>query len=133
MCVGEVWESVGGVSAVVFEVRSGEWTGWVSFGCGSLFVGRSGGWTGWVSFGCVSSSGRIVRVMMGLGEFWQRELSATVEGELVVRVVLGKGWAIGVNVGGAVMVVVGVVEGNTDLGSQYPSSSAIRGCRVVQS
>ena len=114
VCVGEVWESVDGVSAVVFEVRSGEWTGWVSFGC-------------------VSSSGRIVRVMMGLGEFWQRELSATVEGELVVRVVLGKGWAIGVNVGGAVMVVVGVVEGNTDLGSQYPSSSAIRGCRVVQS
>ena len=86
---------------------------------------RSGGCTGWVSFCCVSSSGRIVRVRMGLGEFWQREL--------VVRMVLGKGWVIGVDVGGVVMVVVGVVEGNTDLGSQYPSSSAIRGCRVVQS
>lgn len=71
---------------------------------------------------------------MGLGEFWQRELCATVGGELVVgRMVLGKGGVIGVDVGGAVMVVVGVVEGNTDLGSQYPSSSAIRGCRVVQS
>ena len=68
--MGEVWESVGGVNAVVFEVRSGEWTGWVSFGCGSSFVERSGGWTGWVSFCCVSSSGRIVRVKMGLGEFW---------------------------------------------------------------
>ena len=62
-------KSVGGVSAVVFEVSAGEWTGWVNFGGGSSFVGRSGGWTGRVGFGCVSSSGRIVRVRMDLGEF----------------------------------------------------------------
>ena len=86
---------MGRVSAVVFVVRFGEWTGWVRFGC-------------------VSSSDHIVRVKMALVVIWLREQ------KLLCVVVI------------VMVVIVGVLGGDTDPGSHSLSSSADRGSRLVQ-
>ena len=79
-----------------------------------VFVVRFGEWTGWVRFGCVSSSDHTVRVKMALVVIWLREQKLL----WVVVIVM--------------VVMVGVLGGDTDSGSHSLRSSADRGPRLVQ-